>query len=504
MIINPPTLSQADFETALASANPGDIIQLPSGSATWGNSGHPNSGASFILVSNISIQGTGDSTVITLDDSGPQFATAVVNIEASGVTFSSIKVIASSVNPVSSFAVTPNGSFSTGFRISDITYQGGTAGDGYFAYIDVQSGLIDNCRFTAPSGSDELIFGRGPTNAWQNPNTLGTSSNVFIEDCTFNGAAYLCDANANSSFVVRFNTINGEQKADGHGFASNTPPRSFRNIEVYDNTWNDNPGGTYAAIEVRGAASRSFNNTSTITGGGAAWIFLTDYGYQAQWANYGNVYQTPTNYPLADQVGTGEDPQTAHEEPAYVWSNKQNGSAWPRTLHTVATGAIALYAVQTSNPSATFTESDIIQSNRDFFSDAGFDTNTGVSVGTTAQMNALTPGIAGYGFWVTDQGSWNTRLTSGTSGLLYVWSGTAWVLNYTPYTYPHPLRTKTATPIATPGGGSYGTPPTVTLSDTDSGARIYYTTDGSDPVVPSAAGPGFHLGLTGRRIGTSF
>jgi len=41
---------------------------------------------------------------------------------------------------------------------------------------------------------------------------------------------------------------------------------------------------------------------------------------------------------------------------------------------------------------------------------------------------------------VTDQGNWNLSQPANTSGQLYVWNGSSWALNYTPYTYPHPLR----------------------------------------------------------------
>src|SRR5205823_6444150 len=108
----------------------------------------------------------------------------------------------------------------------------------------------------------------------------------------------------------------------------------------------------------------------------------------AQTNSFFERFMTAFDYPIKDQIGVGIDPKAAHSQPGYVFNNLKNGSPWTRNLANaqIAPGAIDLYRQQTGNPSATFTEADVIQSNRDFFSDAGFDTNTGVSRGTKAQM----------------------------------------------------------------------------------------------------------------------
>ena len=430
----------------------GDTIVLPSGSATWGNGSRFNQGVVYVILP-ITIRGQGDSTIITLDNTGVTYTRGVLSLW-SRVTLADMKIIGSSANPVSAISSGPyNNSgvpgginYTGGVRITNVTFQGGN-GAGYFFYAGkILNALIDNCRISGATGNSELIFARGPDNAWQNNNTLGGENNVFIEDCTFSGTGYVNDANSNARMVVRFCTINGNIKVDGHGLASNgAPARGFRCMETYHNTWTHNvTNPIWTAIEIRGGTNMIFNNTTTTTYGN---FFMTDYGYLAAWPNFGSVYQTPVNYPITDQIGVSKDPKTAAGEPNYIWGNRFAGSAWARQLKTPAAGAITLYQSQTSNPSATFTERDLIQANRDFYAEAGFDTAApgGVSIGTTSEMSALTPPFNKYGFWVTDQGTWNKTI-GGTQGKLYTWNGSSWTAYYEPYTYPHPSRG--ITPVA--------------------------------------------------------
>jgi hypothetical protein len=502
-IINCPTCSQDDFEEAYYElSSPGDTIVLPAGSATWGNSSRPNAGIIY-LITEITVMGQGDDTVITMDNSGATYANGVIAMW-SAITWKDMKFIGASSNPVSVFSLasyfnpTTGLTMTGGFTIDNVTYEG--PADGYFCYIGpfVDTGLIKNCRLSSDLSYAELIFMRGRTDTWQNPNTWGTGDNVFIEDCVINGG-YVCDANANARMVVRFNTIDGESKVDGHGLASNSPATSVRCMEVYNNVWTKEGAGNWSNIEMRGGACMVFNNVCE-----TGWFFLHDYaydngshgwpnfgyggtstlgspttittsqphGYETGWPvwvqaplgvifgmysitvtgpttftipvvtianetiDYATTYKTPYDYPITQQIGEGEE--GGPREPGYVFGNLQNGVSWPRVLGTVSANALTFYQAQLDDGGATFTDRDVIQSNRDFFADDGFDDEVGCSVGTTAEMEALTPSVEGYGFWVTDQGSWNTTLPAGESGLLYRWDGADWELFYTPYQYPHP------------------------------------------------------------------
>lgn len=516
----------------------GDTIVIPAGTAVWGNpNGHSNNGIIYISHA-ITVKGLGDSTVIQLHANAPSSGNSLFQLLKTGIVFKDMKITA----PLPGDGSWVFGAGQHGMRLTNITYEDDRDTKLFFSQGWYHH-LIDNCRISSTNGSCEPIFTRGFNSAWQNANTMGTANvDVFVEDCVFGGVCYP-DANANSTAVYRFNTINGPQKFDGHGSASNYPPRSFRNIEIYNNTFTNTGYGGNLAIEVRGGTSRIFNNSSASGG-----LRLNDYSTYATWSQLGhhnisitagspvtivtnepNDYQTgwpifidcalsnnlyghyiitrvnattftvvapaatsgigwnvtryftAYDYPIYDQVGSGRD--GAAREPAYLWNNTQNGGAWGRSVGQIPSGAQTLYQAQTGT-SNTFTEQQVILSNRDFFADAGFDTNTGVTVGTRASMDATTPSVTGYGWWVTDEGSWNTKLAANTSGRLYVWNGSAWVLNYTPYTYPHPSQVQldVANPVFSPAAGTYETTQTVTITaQSPNTATIRFTTNGTTP-----------------------
>ncbi len=339
------SVSMTDVQAAINSASSGDIVLIPAGTSTWGAAN------TYLSVNKaITLKGAGQGqTIITLSDSGGKYTNGTIRISAAA-TVMSMTIIGSNANPVCAFST----GTANDWRITGIEYVGGTQG-AYFVYVGNVYGLIDNNDITGAIGNAELIFVRGPTDSWQTPHSIGGADNVFIEDNTFNGSGYVCDINANGRAVVRYNTITGKMKIDGHGKASNFPPRSVRHMEVYNNTWT-NTGDYWAAIELRGGGGRVFNNviesTSTI------WVFLTDYGYTATWPNFDNTYQCPSDYPVDDQIGVGMDPKTGASEPMYLWNNTKAGEPWVLTWKS------------TKKCTATcgeFSVSDIIQEGRDYF-----------------------------------------------------------------------------------------------------------------------------------------
>ncbi len=424
--------SQADVDAAIADANPGNTIHLPAGSFTWGDGGtavHVNKA--------VILQGAGrGTTTIHIARTAPCWCSGTIQLSAAA-TVRGFSTIQPDAGPTTLFST----GTTRGWRISDIHHTS-AADCGYFVYA-ASYGLVDDCTILGGSGSDELIFARGPSDSWQTANSCGSADAVYIEDCTFNGNGYVCDFNSNARGVARFCTINGQMKVDAHGLASNTPARGVRQMEVYGNRWTSRTP-YYAAIEIRGGTGYVFDNVQEAQNHRTAWFKLKEYGCEAPWPNFGNTYQTPHNYPIADQIGVGMDPKQAASEPMYLWNNRAAGGDWLlNTYYGAPSGAVALYRKQTGNSTATFGWEDVRRADRDYFKDSPsttFDGSTGIGRGTRSQMLAAKPVKVGVGFWVTDEGSWNAKLPPSASGRLYAWNGSAWAVKYTPYTYPHPLR----------------------------------------------------------------
>ena len=281
--------SQADVMAKVALATTGDTVTLPAGVFTgWGYG--------FVAV-NLSVPmnliGAGSgSTTIVLDSSGPNGNYGTIQFMANAMV-SGMTISGSSSNDVNPFAAYVGGTPNS-IRITSINYQGRTSA-AYFFIGQSAGGVIDNCSIIGGAGNAELIFLRGPTDAWQAPDSFGSANALYIENNTFGGQGYVCDVNANARAVVRYNTITVPgMKIDAHGMDSNSPARSFRQIEVYRNTFTN---GGAEAIAIRGAAGILFDNSAPTSDPSSTWFQLIDYGSISPWPNYGvtNVSATSGN-----------------------------------------------------------------------------------------------------------------------------------------------------------------------------------------------------------------
>lgn len=284
----------ANINTLIAAASSGDIITIPAGSFTWG------AGSAFVNCTKaITLQGAGTGLTIITVSSGAH-SSGVIQVYAAA-TFKDFAIIPSS-------GKTNFGISASGWRITNILYnQAAAAVSAYFALINSGFGVIDNCDITGGTGSNELIFGQGPDTAWDTPYIPGTANAVFIENCDFRNLGYVCDANSNAIFVVRYNRIYGQMKIDGHGINTNqSPVRGCRAMEIYGNVWTYTAGSNWAAVEVRGGVGFIWGNYVSGSSAVLGYYRLTDYAVNAPGTtSFGGIYQTPYNWPIPDQIGAG-------------------------------------------------------------------------------------------------------------------------------------------------------------------------------------------------------
>ena len=430
LTLTPASLALSDVQDCVTDAEVGDTILL-TGTSTWG------AAASQLAVNKVITIDGQNSTTITISNSANNGWTAAIISISAAATVKSMTINGSSSVKNPAFTV----STANDWRITDITYTGGSI-EGYFMYVAGVYGLLDNCSITGGNGSSELVFARGPTDSWTTANSLGGADNLFIEENTFAGSGYVTDINSNGRAVVRFNTISGKMKIDGHGLASNSPANGVRHMEIYGNTWTS-ASTFFPSIEVRGGTGFIFNNLSPNTD--SSRLLLMEYCSSAVWANCDSECKCVEDRPITDMIGRGINNT---DVPMYLWNNSRNSSDWTEVSYPPGEACV------TACGGDFDILGDIIQSDDDYYrggivaqsdSSTPFDGQTGVGFGTLERIPATC--AAGRGYWANDQGSWNSSETlpvsnPGEDGVFYSCDagGDAWSVAYTPYTYPHPLR----------------------------------------------------------------
>lgn len=448
------TIDQASVSDCINRATDADTINVGAGSASW-------SGLTFGS-KNVRLVGAG--------------------IGVSNITLSSVMTWCSDslASRISGFSFNTGAyylqtSHCSGFRIDHNAFTRSTTAIEHINLIGSRAipneGLIDHNTFMdgkiVELGQGTGTSGSGDTR-WSEPLNWGTSHAVYIEDNEFSisqsGASGLVvDGNRGSRMVARFNTLHSG-RFEQHSMQGGAN-RAVRLWEFYGNSMeNATYGAKLRPFFVRGGTGMIFHNT---TDGLFSNNNLNLNNLRsAEGADPGNANgfnfcvgtefvdgNTPTfeGWPCRDQIGRSLDaslwdytnpaPSQA-SQPAYMWRNTRSDTGNDIDV-TMSCGAADAFCTRQGTLH--------ILSDRDFYKDSlatGAPHVTGVREGTAATMNAIGTCTQGVGFWVTNEGSWNTSASNpygvnaaGADGRLYVCGASNnWVLTYTPYTYPHPLQ----------------------------------------------------------------
>lgn len=156
------------------------------------------------------------------------------------------------------------------WRITDITFNNDTSNiiEGVIASGTASTshprGVIDNCTF-----NNTRVLVQGSTtlmahNRWFEASTLGTQDNVFIEDCEFNATIFenAVDSNYGGKYVFRYNVVN-DTTVECHSMQADN--RASRSWEIYENTINRVSRTLWTPIFLRGGTGVIWNNTVTGT-----------------------------------------------------------------------------------------------------------------------------------------------------------------------------------------------------------------------------------------------
>jgi hypothetical protein len=393
---------------AVNAALDGDTVLIPAGSCTW-------AAPVKWTNKNINVIGAGMDSTNTPPTTG-----TIITLLGSGIYISHTTKNSFRISEMT-FTGTPPGSTSaifpdaqgvsgavSGWRIDHVRFHYATEVAATSIFVQgINYGLIDNCLFTGygnpgvnaafQNGYDSSLYGQHSADLALD---LGGSSALYIEDCTWNftGSGNLSavnDLQTGGRMVFRHNTVtNGWFQTH----ATRGTDRGGLKYEIYNNTWtgigNQNP------ISLLSGTGVVFNNTISGYGFDQVWmynqrsstVFTLPLGRCDGTSDASLIYDRiieVNGWPCLDQVGWyGGTPKSQTNYPVYFWNNGTSAGC--------ATGGTC---------------------------------NNSTVLKVTADKDWIMP---------------NVDHATHTGGIVdYVNNGTTAKPGYTPYTYPHPLRTNT-------------------------------------------------------------
>jgi hypothetical protein len=268
--------------------------------------------------------------------------------------------------------------------------------------------------------------------------TTGSGDGWYIEDNTFSFSSVGCvsgAANDGYGHIVRYNTVAG--KLDFYVESHSNQLAYIKGgffTEVYGNDFSAST--RQGGIDMRGGKNIIFSNKMT----NASPRVREEFEDAASGALPPNM--APSTKP---QICT-DDNICWKVNHSYFWNNRQS----------VTNAIIPFFVLYDRYDNVKNNNPPELVENREFWNKRPTGTfdgsgkpehGGGVGCGTMDQMNAISPTTEGVGFWVTSQscsdltGMVGANPANPIKGTLYRNVSGTWKPYYTPYTYPHPLRT---------------------------------------------------------------
>jgi hypothetical protein len=421
---NAASCSNTDITSAITAAAAGDTVTVPAGNCTWTDNIHITKALTIIGAGIGNTNITGSFTATNSWDLSPEkYHIAIVPatpadnpvIRISGFTFT----FGTGAHGIFYRNTKTDGTELTKVRLDHLSIYS-PPGKYVFYRYGLAHGVMDHC----------IINGRmdmgGAAALWSNTDyAYGTNSNFYFEDNTWTAEAAanieMQSGNGAGRYAFRYNTITTPTNYraypifDLHGNQYNVRASGF-GAEIYGNdiTANAPSGTTVSLVRQRGGKFLLFNNKISYSAGDGVSAAILE------------------EHLDSDGLGNATSPngQPQYVSSTYYWTNPVNGTELVPTL---------IDSLSIGIP---------VENTHVWLKKSSFDGSVGMGCGTLASRPATC--TTGTAYWATTQsctdmtGMVGKNPATPISGSLYKCVDNAWeeTASYTPYTYPHPLRTE--------------------------------------------------------------